>query len=141
MVEHIAPTLHTLDIVGPAIADVLFMFLMSLLAEPARQQFNAILVAGAGAAYLNGGLGAWEFAYIPLATFVAYKGLRVYPCIGLAWFMHTGWDIVHHFFGTPIWPWMSTSSAGCAVFDAVIGSWFLIGAPTIWTLFRAPRQH
>jgi Family of unknown function (DUF6010) len=57
---------------------------MSMVTEPARQRFNAIFVAGAGAAYLNGGLGAWEFVYIGIATLIAYKGLSCYRYIGLA---------------------------------------------------------
>jgi hypothetical protein len=110
-----------------------FIGAMSFVREPARQNFNAILVAGAGAAYLNGGLGLWEFPYIVVATLVAYRGLSSYRFIAIAWLMHTAWDIVHHMYATPIWPWQPTSSAGCAVFDSAIAIWFWFGAPS----FRA----
>jgi hypothetical protein len=53
--------------------------------------------------------------------------------------MHAGWDIAHHFYGNPIWPFMPTSSFGCMIFDAVIAFWFLVGAPSVFeTLHREP---
>lgn len=125
-----------MSLIAPAIAGLVFIGLMSLVPEPARLRFNAILVAGAGSAYLNGGLGAWEFGYIALATAVAYKGLDSYRFIGIAWWMHTVWDAIHHFYATPIWPWFPQSSLGCAVMDAVIGVWFLLGARPIWPPLR-----
>lgn len=130
MHEHLIPQLHTMDLVGPALGALVFVLIMSFVSEPARQRFNAILVAGAGAAYLNGGLGAWEFVYIAIATVVAYKGLSSYLYIGLGWLLHTCWDVIHHLYATPIWPWKPTSSAGCAVFDVIIAVWFLMRAPS-----------
>jgi hypothetical protein len=138
--DHIVPELSAVNLIAPAIAALVFIALMSPVREPARRNFNAILVAGAGAAYLNGGLGLWEFPYIALATFVAYKGLSAYRYIGIAWLMHTSWDIVHHLYATPIWPWQPTSSAGCAVFDAMIAIWFLAGAPAVLRRHTGP-QH
>ena len=133
-------SLTAMNLVAPALAGGVFIIAMSCVAEPARQRFNAILVAGAGAAYLNGGLGALELAYIPFATLVAYRGLTSYPFIGIAWLMHTGWDVVHHLYANPIWVWQPASSAGCAVFDAVIAVWFLFGAPSVLSRWRAPRS-
>ena len=141
MVEHVVPEIHSLDVIVPFANALLFVLIMGLVPEPARQHFNAILVAGAGSAYLNGGLGGWEFAYIPLATAVAYKGLSSYRYIGVAWLLHTGWDVMHHLYAIPIWPWQPTSSAGCAVFDAVIGIWFLSGAPSTRALLRRNAAH
>ena len=135
MAQHADRALDAGDIIGPAFGALIFMALMSVVPEPARQRFNAIFVAGAGAAYLNGGLGAWEFVYIAIATLIAYKGLSSYKYIGLAWFFHAGWDAIHHVYATPIWPWMPTSSAGCAVFDVVIGLWFFMNAPSITKRF------
>ena len=134
--ETLAPELHFIDLVGPIVGGVVFVFAMSLVREPARQQFNAIFVAGAGAAYLNGGLGLWEFPFIAVAAAAAYLGLRSYRFIGAAWLLHTGWDVVHHLYANPIWPWQPLSSAGCAVFDAVIALWFLAGAPSVYSLLR-----
>ena len=71
MAEHLDRTLNAADLIGPAFGALVFIALMSMVSEPARQRFNAILVAGAGAAYLNGGLGGWEFAYIGIATVIA----------------------------------------------------------------------
>ena len=119
------------NLVGPALAALVFIVGMSFWPDPGRRHFNAILVAGAGAAYIGSGLGVWELAYVPLATVLAYRGLTNYSWIGVAWFLHAGWDVVHHHIGTPIWPFMPSSSAGCAIFDAVIGGWFLVGAPTV----------
>lgn len=111
--------------VMPAVIGVVYVWAVSLVAEPKRQQLHAIIVAGAGAGYLNGGFGVWEFAYMVVATAVAYNGLRSYTFIGVAWLMHTGWDVMHHLYGTPIVPFVATSSFGCAVCDTVIGVWCL----------------
>ena len=125
--------------VGPALQAIAFVLVMSLVREPTRQQLNAILVAGAGSAYMSGGLGYWEYPFIPVATAAAYLGLRSYPWIGIAWLLHVGWDIVHHFYGNPIWPWMPLSSLACATLDTLIGIWFLAGAPSVYAL--APRRQ
>lgn len=141
---HNPPPLHFTDYVGPAIGAIFFVVIMSLVKEPARRNYNAILVAGASGAYLSGGLGLWELLYAAVAGgVVAYLGLRSYRFIGLAWLMHAGWDLVHHLYGNVIWPFMPTSSFGCMVFDTLIAIWFFAGAPSIITLaFRkpAPRQ-
>ncbi len=117
--------LHIMDFIGPALAALSFIFIMRKIPEPMRHKFNLVLVAGAGAAYLNGGLGFWEYPYVLFASVLAYKGWGSYKYIGIAWLCHTAWDLVHHFFADPIWPWLATSSIGCAVFDAVIGLWFI----------------
>jgi hypothetical protein len=43
---------------------------------------------------------------------------------------------VHHFYGNPIWPFQPTSSAGCAITDALLAVWFLYGAPSLADLRR-----
>jgi len=126
-----SPVLHVMDGIGPALFAVVFVVLMSLVKEPARRHFNAIFVAGASGAYLSGGLGAWELVYPAIAAPVAYLGLRSHRGIGVAWLMHSAWDVVHHVWGNPIWPFMPTSSFGCMIFDALIAIWFLAGAPTV----------
>jgi hypothetical protein len=125
--------------VATAVA-IVFILVGSLLREPTRQRFMAILVAGAGAAYLSGGLGPWEFVYIALATYVAYRGLDSYRFIGIAWVMHTAWDVVHHFYGRPIWEFAPLSSAQCAFTDAIIALWFFVGAPRVYDAFTRARQ-
>ncbi len=129
---HSPPPLHLANYVGPAVAAIVFVVVMSLVKEPARRNYNAILVAGASAAYLSGGLGLWEVVYTAVAGgVVAYLGLRSHRFIGVAWLMHAGWDLVHHFYGNPIWPFLPTSSFGCTIFDTVIAIWFLAGAPSV----------
>jgi hypothetical protein len=34
--------------------------------------------------------------------------------------MHVTWDLVHHFYGTPIVPFQANSSAGCAITDTMV---------------------
>jgi len=131
MLPHAVPALHLVDYVGPAAAAVVFVLLMSLVSEPARRRINAVLVAGAGGVYLSGGLGPWELLYPAIATPVAYLGLDSHRWIGVAWLMHAGWDVVHHVWGNPIWPFMPTSSFGCMLFDALIAIWFFADAPTL----------
>lgn len=130
------PPLTFTDYAGPTIGAIVFILIMSLVKEPARRSYNAILVAGASGVYLSGGLGLWELLYAAVAGgAVAYLGLRSHRFIGLAWLMHAGWDLVHHFHGNAIWPFMPTSSFGCMIFDTLIAIWFLAGAPSV----LAPR--
>lgn len=130
-------TLAVMDIFGPIIVALIYISLNSLFKEPARQNFNAVMVAGAGAAYLSGGgFGIWEFVFTAAVAFCAYKGLKSYRFIGIAWLLHTGWDALHHLYGNPIIPFASASSFGCAVCDPVIALWCFAGAPSLVDLFR-----
>ncbi|MET8181153.1 DUF6010 family protein [Streptomyces sp. NPDC005336] len=116
---------------------ILYALLMSLIREPHRRRFNAIMVAGAGAAYLSGGgLGGWEFAFTALATYVAYRGLDSWTFIGIGWLLHTAWDVVHHLKGSPLIAFSHDSSLGCAICDPVIALWCLRGGPSLRGLFR-----
>jgi len=94
------------------------------------------MIAGAGAAYLNGGFGMWEFAFTALVTYCAYKGPRSYRFIGVGWLLHTGWDVLHHLYGNPIVPFAPTSSLGCAICDPVIAAWCFAGGPSLYNLGR-----
>ncbi len=140
---HRALPTHAADYLGPVVGGLVFVLLMSLLREPTRRDFNAIFVGGAMGAYISGGLGLWELAFAVAGSVVAFRGLRDVRFIGVAWLMHSAWDLVHHFFANPIWPFMETSSFGCCVFDAVISAWFFAGAPsllqTLSTRGRPPR--
>jgi Family of unknown function (DUF6010) len=121
----------------PLIIALLFMLAASLLKEPGRRQLMAILVGGAGAAYLSGGgLGMWEFVFTAVMTLVAWRGLQSYRFIGLGWILHTGWDLVHHFYGHPIIPFLPTSSLGCAITDAILALWFFANAPSVFALAK-----
>ena len=126
-----APALVPMDYIGPIVGAAVFVLLMSLVREPARRSFNAVLVAGTAGVYLSGGFGAWELLYPVIVTPVIYLGLSSYRFIGIAWLMHAAWDLPHHFWGRPIWPFMPTSSFGCVIFDTLIGIWFLAGAPSL----------
>ena len=128
----------TMDVVGPAIGAGVFVLAMSLIREPSRRTLNAVIVAGASGVYLSGGgFGIWELAYPILVTIVVYRALESYRYIGVAWLMHAAWDMAHHLWGNPIWPFMATSSFGCFVLDSVIAVWFLAGAPTLVHRTRA----
>lgn len=98
-----------------------------------RRQVNAIIVGVAAGTYVNGGMGIWELGFALLVAGCAYQGLRAYRFIGIAWLLHTGWDIVHHFTGHPMIAWLPTSSGECAITDAVLAVWFFLGAPLVWT--------
>ena len=124
--------LQVIDYIGPAVSASVFVLIMSLVKEPTRRTFNAIFVAGATGVYLSGGFGPWELLYPTIATPIVFLGLRSYRFIGIAWLMHSYWDIVHHLYGNPIWPFMPTSSFGCMIFDALIGVWFLADAPSVF---------
>ena len=127
-----------MNVVAPILVGLVYIALMSLLREPGRRQVNAVMVAGAGAAYLSSGsVGLWELAFTAVVTFCAYKGLRNYTWLGVGWLLHTAWDVVHHLRGTPIIPELAHSSFGCAVCDPVIALWMFRGAPSIFGRDRA----
>jgi len=65
--------MHLGDIVAPVVVATLFIIATSAFKEPQRRHFNAIMIAGAGAAYLNGGLGIWEFASLRLSPIAPTK--------------------------------------------------------------------
>jgi hypothetical protein len=131
-----APALRMMDCIGPVIGASLFVLVMSLVPEPTRRILNAVIVGGASGAYLSGGFGPWELAYPALVTPVVYWALRSHRFIGIAWLMHAAWDLPHHLWGNPIWPFMPTSSFGCFVFDSLIAVWFVSGAPNLNELLQ-----
>lgn len=133
--------MHVVDVLGPIIIALVYISLCSLLREPNRRNFNAIFIAGAGAAYLSGGFGIWEFAFLAVVTYCAYKGLRSYSFIGVGWLLHTGWDVLHHLYGNPIVPFVPESSLGCAITDPVIALWCFAGAPSVYDLFRRKKRE
>jgi hypothetical protein len=126
---HPAP-LTVVDFVGPGLGALMFVAVMSLVGEPTRRTLNAIILAGVGGVYLSGGFGLWELAYPVLGATVAFHGLRSYRLIGVGWLLHAAWDIAHHLWGNPIWPFMPSSAFGCMIFDSMIAPWFLVGAPS-----------
>jgi hypothetical protein len=131
-------TFHAADGVFAVVFVLLFIAGASLIQEPNRRNFNAIMIGGAGAAYLSGGgLGIWEFVFTAVVTYCAFRGLRSYTFIGVGWLLHTGWDLVHHFYGHPIVPFVPNSSAGCAISDALLAVWFFAGAPSIFNWKRS----
>lgn len=141
MHTHVVPEFTLLNAVVAAGIALVYILLSSLIKEPERQKVSAVIVAGAGAAYLSGGLGPWEFAFCTAMTFIAYKGLTNYTFIGIGWLMHTAWDITHHLYGNPIVPFEPASSAGCAVCDSIMAAWFFAGAPNVFVWFRSGRTE
>lgn len=126
---------------SPLLVAGVFVLLCGFLREPARRQFSAIMLAGAGAAYLGGGLGAWEFGFCAVMTFVAYRGLVDYRFVAIGWVLHTLWDVAHHLYGNPIVPFLPTSSAGCAICDLGLAAWYFAGAPSPYPwIARADRE-
>lgn len=120
------------ELLIPVLVALVLIGLMSLLPEPARLKFSAVFLAGAGAAYLSGGFGLWEFAFCTLITGLAYVGLEHYRALALGWLAHTIWDFLHHLYGNPIIPFQANSSFGCALCDPVLALWYLMGAPSLW---------
>ncbi len=116
--------------ISPLVVAGVFILLCGLLKEPARRRFSAIMIAGAGAAYLGGGFGVWEFGFCALITFIAYRGLQDYRFTAAGWVLHTLWDVAHHLYGNPIVPFLPMSSAGCAICDLGLAAWYFAGAPS-----------
>lgn len=125
-------------IVVPVVIGLGYVVLMGVFREPARRRFNAIMVAGAGAAYLSSGsFGYWEFVFTAAVTYCAFRGLDSYAWIGVGWLLHAGWDVLHYLRGAPIIPFASHSSLGCAICDPVIALWCLRGGPSLPGLIRS----
>ena len=103
--------LAVMDYVGPALGALLFVAVMSLVAEPTRRTLNAVILAGASGVYLSGGFGLWELIYPVIGAAIGLRALRSYRWIGVGWLIHAGWDIAHHLWGNPIWPFMPSSAA------------------------------
>jgi hypothetical protein len=128
-----------LNVVSPIAVGAIYIAACSFLAEPKRQNFNAVMIAGAGAAYLNGGFGPWEFGFTAVLTYLAYRGLQSYRFIAVGWLLHSGWDILHDLYGNPIIPFAPESSLGCAICDPVIALLCFAGAPSVFDLVRKQR--
>jgi hypothetical protein len=135
MNPHIVPDFGLLNAVAAAIIAGVYITISSIPDEPNRQKISAVIIGGAGAVYWSGGLGIAEY----ILLFMAFKGLTNYKYIGVAWLMHTTWDILHHLYGNPIVPFSASSSAGCAVCDSVLAIWFFYGAPSVFDLFKKMR--
>ncbi len=128
-----------LDILGAVALAPVFIAVMSAVPEPTRQGFNAAFVAGAGAAYISGGVGPfgmWEMAFATFMSWLAYRGFSSYRFIALAWIAHASWDVAHHLADDPIIKLDPGSSAGCVIFDSLIAIWFFYGAPSLWRTIR-----
>lgn len=125
-----------MTVVAPLLIGVLYALVNSLIRSPdTRRRFNAIMVAGAGAAYLSGGgFGPWELAFTAVVAYCAYRGLESWTFIGIAWLLHTAWDVLHHLKGNPILPFAEHSSLGCAICDPVIAIWCFAGGPSVGEL-------
>ncbi|MFC9970981.1 DUF6010 family protein [Spirillospora sp. NPDC127200] len=127
-----------MSIAMPIVVGLIAVCLLSLISEPHRRRVNAVLVAGAGAAYLSGGgLGGWEFVLPVVMTYIAWRGLESWTFIGIGWLLHTAWDVVHHVKGSPIIPFAEHSSFGCAICDPVIALWCFAGGPSITDWVRS----
>jgi hypothetical protein len=111
----------------------LFIGLCSRLKEPDRGNFSAVLVAGAGGAYFNGGFGVCEYLFSCVLLFTAYRGCDDYRFISVGWLLHTVWDVMHHLWGKPIISFVPTSSAGCAICDLALAAWYWCDAPALRT--------
>ena len=124
------PAIGPLNIIAPIIVSGVFIALTSLLREPTRHQFSALMIAGAGFVYFGGGFQYWEVAYGALFLWLAYRSLTDYRFVGIGWLLHVVWDILHHLYGRPILPFIPLSSFGCAVCDTGIAIWYFLGAPS-----------
>ena len=141
MPSHMIPSFHTPDAILAVAIAIAGILLSSLIKEPYRRTVMAFVLAGAGATYLSGGgFGKWEFAGLAV-TYCAYKGLNSYRFIALGWILHAISDLVHHYYGNPLLPFMPTSSAGCAITDTILAVWFLANAPSVFDFVLNTRQR
>jgi len=130
-----------MTVLVPILIGLAYVALNSFIREPHRRRFNAIMVAGAGAAYLSGGgFGPAELAFTAVVTYCAFRGLESWRFIGVAWLLHTAWDVAHHVKGYPLLPFAEHSSLGCAICDPVIAAWCLGGGHSVAEGARLVRR-
>lgn len=130
-----------MEYVLPAVVGAVYALLMTLIREPHRRRFNAVMLAGAGAVYLgSGGFGAWEFAFTALVTYVAFRGLDSWTYIGVGWLLHAAWDAAHHLYGVSMLPFVDDASLGCAICDPVIALWCFAGGVSVRELLGRGRK-
>lgn len=124
-------------ILGPVLIGLLYAAVNSFVPARHRRSFNALMVAGAGAAYISGGaFGPLELAFTTVVTVVAFRGLSSWGWIGVGWLLHTAWDVAHHLRGAPLLPFAADSSFGCAICDPVIAVWCFAGGPSAGDVVR-----
>ena len=130
-----------LPYVAPALIGVGFVAVMSLVRNPARRlRLNAAVTVGASGTYLSSGtFGAWELLGCAAVFACAYRGLRSWTWVGVAWLLHTGLDVAHAVKGVDLLPWAPHSSLGCAICDPVIAVWCLAGGRPLDRLRRSTR--
>ncbi len=129
-------------ILGPVLIGLLYAAVNSFVPERHRRSFNALMVAGAGAAYLGGGaFGPLELAFTALVTVVAFRGLSSWRWVGVGWLLHTVWDVAHHVRGAPLLPFAHDSSFGCAICDPVIALWCFAGGPSVADVARRLQRR
>jgi hypothetical protein len=139
MDTHSTPEFTIINALAAIVIAFIYIGISSLANEPNRQRISAVIIAGAGAVYWSGGFGIAEYLFATAMLFMAFKGLTNYNYIGIAWLMHTSWDILHHLYGNPIVPFSASSSAGCAVCDSVLALWFFLKAPSLFDYFRSNK--
>jgi Family of unknown function (DUF6010) len=134
--NHQPPRLDFLHSLPPLFVAIAFIAAVSLLREPKRRQFSALMIAGAGATYFGAGFGFWEVAFWALMTWLAFRALDDYRYAGVGWLLHVGWDVLHHLYGHPILPFLPLSSEGCAICDSVLAIWYFLAAPSLYRPIR-----
>jgi Family of unknown function (DUF6010) len=139
MNPHIVTDFGLINAIAAVMIALLYITISSLANEPNRQKISAVIIAGAGSVYWSGGLGIAEYIFATAMLFMAFKGLTNYKYIGVAWLMHTTWDVLHHLYANPIVPFSASSSAGCAVCDSVLAIWFFYNAPSAFDLLKKMR--
>jgi hypothetical protein len=130
------PEVHAHNALMAVVVALVAIALASLVREPKRQRLMAVVLGGAGGAYLNGGFGLWEFPFAIAVLSCAYRGLQSYTLIGVGWLLHAAWDVLHHWSGLPMLSLFPTSSFECGVCDVILAVWLFAGAPSAFGLFR-----
>jgi hypothetical protein len=125
-----------MSVVGPIFVALDYISLCSLFGEPGRRNFNAIMIAGAGAAYSKGVSASGSSPLPPLSPSALSGGSG--PTTGSAsdgCYIPAGTCRITST-GNPIVPFVADSSFACAVCDPVIALWCFAQAPSVHDLLR-----
>lgn len=138
MQTHPVPEIHFISyIMAIVVVPLLFWIIpSSLMKEPKRRTYNAVILAIAGGAYFNAGFGFYEIVFGAVIGFTAYRSLNNYKFLTFGWVLHIIWDVAHHLTGNPMLTFLPSSSFECAITDSLLAIWYLFNAPSIFSLFK-----
>jgi Family of unknown function (DUF6010) len=113
-----------------------YVALFSLVREPSRRFISVALLASSASLYYDGKLGIWDKLFWLGIVGCAFVACRWYPGLAIGWLLHTTWDLLSFHAGQALSDNTLRINLHCAIFDPIIATWFVFGAPSVWELAK-----